>query len=71
MDPDETLKNLRECATALYSPETPDDDRVDIALTMVDNFQALDEWLLAGGFVPTAWAKTIVILTESEKAANR
>jgi hypothetical protein len=43
MDPDETWRQLKEAINE------GDFDRAD------ELFDALDDWLVKGGFVPTAW----------------
>ena len=42
MDPNEALKMIREAAT-------------QDAQDMIEPFEALDEWLCKGGFLPDAW----------------
>jgi len=46
MDPDATLKDLRECL------EEPEDFEIAKEL-----FQSLDQWLSTGGFLPKDWVK--------------
>ncbi len=55
MDPDETLKHLRALSKdATYEYE--DYDTLEaIAQDFSKAFNALDEWLSAGGFLPEAW----------------
>lgn len=50
MDPDATLTELRE----LYNEEvwTP-----DVIERFVTEFDALDNWLMNGGFLPRAWRR--------------
>lgn len=54
MDPNAALAALREQAAAL----TADGDYADAqdVEAFVEQFQALDEWLSKGGFLPSAWA---------------
>lgn len=48
MDPNETLRQLRgELAT----------DRAFIGEPVKELFEALDEWLTKGGFLPTEWER--------------
>ena len=47
MDPDETLRRLRELVK-----ETTEEPDNDLANEFADAFQALDEWLSKGGFSP-------------------
>jgi hypothetical protein len=56
VDPDEALKNAREAVQKLikYDYEltgSPDTTK------LVESFQALDEWMSRGGFLPQDWAK--------------
>lgn len=50
MDPDITLQELR-LAVANYLDSGDSTE----AHQACDLFQALDEWLIRGGFVPTSW----------------
>lgn len=52
MDPNETLVELRE-AISLYDGG-PDHD-YEAAGRFMNAFEALDEWLSKGGFLPDAW----------------
>ena len=53
MDPDETLKALREQAAEL-ALDSDYADPNDVQ-EMVEKFRALDAWLSNGGFRPAAW----------------
>lgn len=54
MDPNETLKLLREATTEVLT----DNGKVpDVAQRMAELVEALDGWLKKGGALPTAWAK--------------
>jgi len=60
MDPDATLRGIRELSKDVrrmvdmgYMP----DDHVANAL--VERVEALDEWLVNGGIVPSAWIKAV------------
>lgn len=56
MDPDMTLHELRElCAEALAESGAKRTDLVD---EIAEKFDALDDWLSKGGFVPGAWLAT-------------
>lgn len=57
MDPNETLRRIRE----LSSTAIADDDRDcnisnSDARELAELFQSLDEWLTKGGFQPAAWS---------------
>ena len=51
MDPNETLRRLRELAERELN--APDPDHADWA----EWFQALDQWITSGGFLPYAWVE--------------
>ena len=53
MDPNATLAELRLAATGYWT--VPPDDVEAAALHVVELFEALDEWLSKGGFLPTVW----------------
>lgn len=53
MDPNETLRRIRELVRAIQHGEAADGDApTDLA----DAVQDLDGWLTQGGFPPDAWA---------------
>lgn len=54
MDPNTTLAELREYVRkVLYAPEELDND--DIGDEICERFEALDNWIARGGFLPDAW----------------
>lgn len=54
MDPNMTLHELRElCGEALAESGNK---RADLVDEIAERFDALDQWLSRGGFVPSAWA---------------
>jgi hypothetical protein len=59
MDPDETLREIRELAAKLqgnYWEDEPDwDNELEASNRLTELVQALDEWLSKGGFPPRAW----------------
>lgn len=64
MDPNETLRRLRQLAEYGRQLERPDAAAGDgyggytwrqLAHEQAELFQALDEWLMRGGFAPKAW----------------
>jgi hypothetical protein len=57
MDPNETLRRMRELHTQ-WNEESAIDS-VDLAAAMFDYFDALDTWLSRGGFLPDAWRQTL------------
>lgn len=50
MDPNAALANLREAVDAYNL-----DNDMDAMERVVEHFEALDDWLAKGGFLPTAW----------------
>lgn len=52
MDPNETLRQLRELLSVNRYGEKIYPDDADRAR---DLFEALDQWLARGGFLPDAW----------------
>ena len=57
MDPNEALKKARAALTACRkaNDEGRYDDERDEAESALSHFEALDEWLTKGGFMPDAW----------------
>ncbi len=53
MDPDETLTRLRTLAADTLAGKYAIGD--EPAHELAEHVQALDEWLTARGFLPTAW----------------
>lgn len=69
MDPKEALRQLRELAKKILAiaDEPVDDDQFGVAsdsdmsgtaVEMAEQFQALDEWIIKGGFLPKDWEKS-------------
>ena len=57
MDPNETLKQIREVIRDLRDGEMPSMHAAD---TLADLFEGLDDWLTKGGFLPDAWGLACV-----------
>lgn len=55
MDPNETLKRLRELSEQGF----PTTDNLEDADEFHALFRDLDEWLSKGGFLPTAWQRNV------------
>lgn len=55
MDPNATLKRIRELVEAVLDHDLDDRDALDAAGYLADAVQALDQWLSKGGFLPEAW----------------
>jgi hypothetical protein len=57
MDPDEALKQIREVVSKIRNDETARTlDAYAELETITDAFEALDDWLSSGGFLPKDWA---------------
>lgn len=57
MDPNETLRRLRDIAAlVLHLADTDDNGVPEPMLEMAELFDGLDTWLTRGGFLPDAWA---------------
>lgn len=54
MDPNETLRLLRETATLVLTDSGK--DRAD-SVRLAELAEALDGWISKGGFLPAAWAR--------------
>ncbi len=52
MDPNTTLAELR---SLLRDVDDPTVARTYLTAALAERVQALDEWLTAGGYLPTAW----------------
>lgn len=57
MDPNEALERLRRAVAELKTEAQWRHEAAlgDVVTEMVEKFEALDEWLSKGGFLPTAW----------------
>ena len=70
MDPDETLRRIRELAAALTGPGLRTNaDRAQLGAELGDHLEALDGWLCRGGVLPQTWmrpgdAHTVTITRE-------
>jgi hypothetical protein len=56
MDPDESLRLLRDALTRALTLQLPNGPLAGVVGDLVDSVQALDQWLTGGGFLPAAWA---------------
>lgn len=54
MDPDETLRQLRSAITEYRQAADPG-QKLHAADRVIDHAEALDQWLINGGFPPAAW----------------
>lgn len=58
MDPNETLRMARTAAAAITSAiDNEEDVQFGNVERLAEAFEALDEWLSKGGFVPDAWRR--------------
>lgn len=63
MDPNETLARLRRLVTDMDAWRESGEDPTEpgeyyrIASEATDAFEALDAWMVKGGFMPEAWGK--------------
>lgn len=55
MDPNATIQEMRRISERLHCGEMDDGDKIDAAHRLAELFDALDEWILKGGFLPTSW----------------
>lgn len=55
MDPDANLKEQRLLAQTILHGDDADSIDTGDAVRLAELVQALDEWLVKGGFLPTAW----------------
>lgn len=58
MDPDECLKEIRELITRLNAADDRDDFE-GFAADLAEHVEALDEWIIGGGFLPRAWTNVV------------
>jgi len=54
MDPNETLRDIRELVTAWHEADLHSVER-EVSEDLVGRIDALDAWLTSGGFLPEAW----------------
>jgi hypothetical protein len=58
MDPDETIRRMRELAAALTGPGLRTNaERARLGADLADQVEALDGWLSRGGVRPQAWIR--------------
>ena len=59
MDPNATLQRMRELRRQILAADS--DERADIlaslAAELAECFDAIDNWLASGGFLPRAWER--------------
>lgn len=56
MDPNETLKRMRELAEKIIKSNNAEES-AQMGDRLADHFQALDSWLFTGGFLPKDWER--------------
>lgn len=58
MDPNETLRRIREVFKNFDDTKVVDYDEISELFCEAETlFESLDEWLSKGGFLPEAWKK--------------
>ena len=57
MDPNEALRRIREIVEKTYDKEMSSASVEEMFNDLVDHFEALDDWLTKGGFLPNAWIR--------------
>jgi len=62
MDPNETLRDIRELVTAWREADLHSTER-EVAEDLVTRVESLDAWLTSGGFMPEGWARRDVIIS--------
>ena len=66
MDPEELLKELRELSAKIISKEIdnePNEDFTELsvrAIEFAEKFEALDKWIMSGGFIPKEWKEKML-----------
>lgn len=71
MDPNETIRRLREITKGLLEPEdwcnergnfdvAGFDDMGDCLLALAERFTDLDAWLSMGGMFPKSWGRRVM-----------
>ncbi len=56
MDPNETLREIRELLASVNEIHTLDEHETD---RLAELFEALDQWLTAAGFLPESWCHAV------------
>jgi hypothetical protein len=54
MDPNETLKQIRELLTEWWRCGDREEE-YSVLVNIVDKIEALDDWITSGGFLPADW----------------
>ncbi len=59
MDPDVALEKLRKALASYrkWSAQACDKQALNEADKVADHFEALDQWLSSGGFLPDEWSR--------------
>lgn len=55
MDPDEALKRVRHAEKVFRAAPCQSQEERTAAIHLVDAFEALDNWISRGGFLPQDW----------------
>lgn len=65
MDVNAALARLRAASQALSLADS-DERMAELAVELGDAFEALDEWLAKGGFLPDDWNRGRLVLKREE-----
>lgn len=57
MDPNANLNEQRRLAESIHSGELTEAEQADAAERLADLVEALDQWIVNGGFLPSEWAR--------------
>jgi hypothetical protein len=57
MDPNANLEEARRIADRLLNQDAEDGSDVEDGRRLAELVQALDEWIMKGGFLPRDWQK--------------
>jgi len=71
MDPDATLNEIRELIVDFNDTSKSLASRNISLEAMAEKFQALDDWLNSGGFLPRSWDLSVAIADHEEIWCNR
>jgi hypothetical protein len=55
MDPNETLRMIRENVQEAMNLDESGRNALDVLVELADAFDSLDTWLTSGGFQPMSW----------------
>lgn len=56
MDPNKCLEMLRDMSVKSRNSNVPVSDRLELLDDLAAQFEALDMWIMRGGFLPDGWS---------------